>query len=247
LEIQMHRFARSATLLPAALATSALAQSPADAGGKPVAATTSTAAWYLRNEVGGNLIPSISLRDKSITVGADTVSVSGAELSMDGGVGWNIAFGLRLSDSLALEVSSGLSYNQFDSVSGTIDVNGTSVSGTTGIDGHLLQVPILVGPRLELPLGEAFRLNVGASVGTIYLNGDLDSDINGVLLSGSDTSWAFAYSATLGLEWAMAPNFGLGVAYRFLGTTSASFGEGNLIEAGGIYNQQVLATLTIRF
>jgi hypothetical protein len=52
---------------------------------------------------------------------------------------------------------------------------------------------------------------------------------------------------TLGLDWVIAPSVDLGLAYRFLGTTSASFGPDDLIEGEGVYNQQVLASLTIRF
>jgi opacity protein-like surface antigen len=231
-----------------ALAQSALAE---DAPPIPEAPTT-IASWYLRNEIGGNLIPSISIKDRTFLVGADTVAWSGASLSMDGGVGWNIAGGWHVNDWLALEISTGIAYNEFSSVSGSILVNGSTVAaGSTSIDGSLLQVPVLVGPRAEIPLGEKLRLNLGFSLGGIYLHGDLDSSFAvgaaTVTVDGSDGSWAFAYSATAGLDWEIAPNLGLGVAYRFLGTTSASFGPNEAIEGEGVYNQQILATLTVRF
>jgi opacity protein-like surface antigen len=240
-------------LVPLMAAGTAVAQSqPADkAASQPKVATVSTASWYLRNEVGGNLIPSISLRDRTVSDGVNTLSISGADLSMDAGVAWNIAFGWKMSDSLGIEVSSGISYNGFDYVTGTVDLNGAASTGSVGVDGSLLQVPILVGPRWELPVGDSLRINVGASVGAICLNGQIDSTFNtgagAFTLDGSDTAWAFAYSATFGLDWAISPSLGAGVAYRFLGTTSAGFAEGGFIEADGIYNQQVMATVTLRF
>ncbi|NDE77124.1 MAG: hypothetical protein EB039_13850, partial [Proteobacteria bacterium] len=54
-------------------------------------ATISTASWYLRNEVGANLIPSISLKDKSVDLGFGTATATGGKLSMDAGVAWNVA------------------------------------------------------------------------------------------------------------------------------------------------------------
>jgi opacity protein-like surface antigen len=241
-------------LVPLAATSAVLAQAAVPAGAadaRPKAATVSTASWYLRNEVGGNLIPSISLADRSTTDGVNVVSISGATLSMDAGVAWNIAFGWKMNDMLGIEVSSGISYNSFDYVTGTVDLNGTAETGSVGVDGSLLQVPILAGPRLELPVGDSLRINLGASVGAICLHGQLDSTFNtgagSFTLDGSDTSWAFAYSATFGLDWAVAPSVGVGVAYRFLGTTSAGFAEGDFIEADAIYNQQVMATVTLRF
>ena len=217
----------------------------------PDAAGSAARAWYLRNEVGANLIPDISLKGKSISDGVDTVSWSDASLSLDAGVGWNIAFGVRVADWLSFEVSSGLAYNQFDAVTGTIDLNGASVSGTLDVSGSILQVPIMAGPRAEFPIGEALRINVGVSAGGIYLHGDLNTTISdgatAVTLDGSDGAWAFAYSATAGLDWQIAHGLGLGVAYRFLGTTSASFGPLGAIDAEAIYNQQIVGTVTIRF
>lgn len=239
--------------LPSTALGSSLAVMPADeaAPAAPAAAGSTTRAWYLRNEVGANLIPDVSLNDKVITDGIDTVSWTGASLSLDAGVGWNIAFGVHVIDWLAFEVSSGLAYNQFDSVSGTIDLNGASVSGTLGVSGSILQVPVMAGPRAEFPIGDALRLNIGASVGGIYLHGDLDTTIsdgtNAFTIDGSDGAWAFAYSATAGLDWQIAPGLGLGVAYRFLGTTSASFGPLDAIDVAAIYNQQVVGTITLRF
>lgn len=231
---------------PSSAFGSGLALMPADdaAPAAPAAATVSTSTWYLRNEVGGNLIPSIALKDRNVL----GIQVSDADLSMNAGVGWNIAFGIKASDLLAFEISSGLSYNTFKSVSGTLDdgVNPPD-TGSLDADGHLLQVPILMGPRFEVPVGKDLRLNLGVSIGGIYLDGDL-TQVDVVPIDGAgDSSWAFAYSATVGVDWELMPNVGVGVAYRFLGTTSASFGPESIIETNGIYNQQVLASLTIRF
>lgn len=219
---------------------------------KPLpAAGDDVRAWYLRNELGGNLIPAIGLADRSGFVGTDLVTTSDASLSMDAGFAWTIAGGWRMADFLAFEVSSGLSYNRFSHVTGTVTVNGASGSGSIDVGGSLLQVPVLGGVRLELPVAGDLRVNLGASAGGVYLGADLDTTLSiggfDVPLQGSDGAWAFAYSATAGIEWDLMAGFGIGVAYRFLGTTSATFGPADLFGSEGVYNQNVVATLTIRF
>lgn len=242
---------RSKALSAACLALISAPAEAGDANPNPVPPSQQTREWYLRNEIGGNFIPAIGLADKTFSDGGDTVSWTGASLSTDPGFGWTIAGGWRLTDTLAVEVMSGLSYNTFDSVSGTLTVNGTTGGGTVGVSGSLLQVPAMAGIRLELPVARDFWLNLGGSAGGIYLNGSLNTSFSDgtvtVPLSGSDGSWAFAYSATLGIEWDLTADIGIGVAYRFLGTTSASFGPLDAIEAQGIYNQNALATVTFRF
>lgn len=207
--------------------------------------------WYLRNEVGGNFIPAIGLADKNLVVAGNSVSWSGASLSMDAGFAWNIAAGWRITDHVSVEVASGLAYNAFSSVTGSISLNGATAAGTTDVSGSLLQVPAMGGLRLELPAARDFWVNLGASVGAMYLNGSLDTTfsdgVTSVRVNGSDGAWAFAYSATLGVEWDLTADVGIGVAYRFIGTTSATFGPLDAIGSQGIYNQNVLATLTLRF
>lgn len=244
-----------ATGKPAASKAQATATPAADAPApeaKPLpAAGDEVRAWYLRNEVGGNFIPAIGLADRSGFVGADLVATSNASLSMDAGFAWTIAGGWRLTDHVAVEVSSGLSYNTFSHVTGTVSVNGTAGSGSIDVGGSLIQVPVLGGVRLELPVARDFWLNLGASAGGVYLGADLDTTLSiggfTVPLTGSDGAWAFAYSATAGLEWDVTASMGIGIAYRFLGTTSATFGPADLIGSEGIYNQNVVATLTFRF
>lgn len=239
----------------AAAMTAALVSVPAladDGAAPPPPPASPTASWYLRNEVGGNLIPNISLKDKDVFVGADLLSSTNASISMDGGVAWNIVGGFRLNDGLSLEVGTGIAYNDFDSVSGTISVNGVpTLAGTTSVSGHLLQVPILVGPRAVVPVAEKLRLTAGLAIGGVYIDGDVAASftdgVTTVSFDGGDSSWAFAYSVTLGLDWMVAESIDFGIAYRFLGTTSASFGPDDLIEGEGIYNQQILASLTVRF
>ena len=227
------------------------ARAPERAAAPLPAAGDEVRSWYLRNEVGGNFIPAIGLADRNLPVQGNTVSWTGATLSMDAGFAWNIAAGWRLTDCVALEVSSGLSYNAFNSVTGTISLNGTTLSGTGNVSGSLLQVPAMGGLRVELPAARDFWVNIGASIGAIYLNGSLDTTItDGVVsarINGSDGAWAFAYSATVGLEWDLSADLGIGIAYRFLGTTSATFGPVDAIGSQGIYNQNVLATVTLRF
>ncbi len=235
----------AAAPVPAAKATSDV---PAAA---PLPVGDEVRAWYLRNEIGGNFLPSISLADRSYDLGPGVLSWTGASLSMDAGVAWNTALGWRVTDQFAIEVASGIFYNTFGSLSGAISYDGTTLAGSVDVGGSLLQVPVMAGARLELPVARDLWLNLGASAGGIYLHGDLDTTISDgvgeVRINGSDGAWAFAYSATIGLEWDLSADWGVGIAYRFVGTTSANFGPFDFIGAAGVYNQNVAATVTLRF
>lgn len=217
----------------------------------PLPAGDEVRAWYLRNEVGGNFLPSISLADRSYDLGPGVLSWTGAALSMDAGVAWNAAFGWRVTDQFAIEVGSGIFYNTFGSLSGAVSYDGTTIAGSVDVGGSLLQVPVMAGARLELPVARDLWLNLGASAGGIYLHGDLDTTISDgvdeLRINGSDGAWAFAYSATIGIEWDLSADWGVGIAYRFVGTTSATFGPFDFIGTAGIYNQNVAATVTLRF
>ncbi len=243
--------AKQAPTSKATKPSSPAARAPEPAVAPLPAAGDEVRSWYLRNEVGGNFIPAIGLADRSFALSGVSVAWTGATLSMDAGFGWNIAAGWRVTDMIAVELSSGLFYNTMDSVTGSITVDGFAASGSTDVSGSLIQVPAMVGARFELPVARDMWCNLGVSLGGVYLSGSLDTTLsNGttsVRFNGTDGSWAFAYSATLGLEWDLSADLGLGLAYRFLGTTSATFGPADLIGSQGIYNQNVLATVTLRF
>ncbi len=247
------------TIAMMALASLVAVTSPATAqsDGKwvdPASPNSGSGAFYVRNGVGANLVSSVSLDDRSNAIG----SVTGAKIHLDTGVVWELDLGWRFSDLLSVEFSSGLSYNSIDRISGTITEFGSgSISGSSPLNGYLLQVPFMAGVNLDFPLyqpdatkgASGLWLRVGASVGGIYALGHLDT-VPGVITAGSDSDFTFAYGFSAALDWRLNQSMTFGIAYRFLGTGSASFnalGIPGLIETSGIYNQQVMGTFAISF
>lgn len=220
----------------------------------PASPNSGAGAFYVRNGVGANLLSSISLDNRANAFG----SVTGAKIHMDTGVAWELDLGWRFSDLLSVEFSTGLAYNSIDRISGTVtEFGGGTVSGSVPLSGYLLQVPFMAGVNLDFPLyrpdapkgSSGLWLRIGASVGGIYALGQLDT-VPGVLTAGSDSDVTFAYGFSAALDWRLNQSMAFGVAYRFLGTGSASFnaiGIPNLIETSGIYNQQVMGTFSISF
>lgn len=201
----MQRLSRAAGIVAWLISSSVcLAQSTA-AGSPPSWKFFESGDLYLRNEIGGNLVPDLD-----------------SGLSLDAGVAWNLALGWQFTDFLSVEATSGVTYNTFDSLAGS------------PIDGSLLQVPVLGQVRFEVPLASYVNFVVGGGAGVMYIDASSSS-------IPSSANWEFAYTATGGLEFPVGTGGAFGVFYRFLGTSDTSFAS------SGIFNQQIVASFTLRF
>jgi len=216
--------------------------------------------FFLRTSVGANVLASVPLESRSGPAG----TISNMKIDFDTGIAWSLDLGWQASDLLSFELSTGIMYNDIDSASGTIEIASPSfevLSGSIPLGGDVLQVPLMLGLGIDLPILEeaplagdaAMRLRFGVAGGGVFVRGALD-DL-GPLQGDEDTdmTWAMALSAALEWEWSERngpSSYSLGITYRFVGTGSSSFdafGIPGLIESKHAYNHQVMGTLGIRF
>lgn len=228
----------------------------------PAAADSILDRLYVGTDVGVSIVPDIKTRQIAATAG--TIGLSGLEIDMDAGVDWSIELGLRLSDSLAVELQSGYVFNRVNQASGTY----TSIAPdpVAGGSGHFGQVPILANAIWEIPLtpGESgvgsLKLQLGAGVGAVNIQGSLTAGgggaVTGIEMSADGSGWAFGYQGTVALLWSLSTNIDVGIRYRFMGTTGVDLGPiseasgvlapGNL-ETDAVFTNAIQASLSIRF
>lgn len=202
---------------------------------------------------------------KNIASTTTSSGLSGAKISLNTGMRFDVGLGYNLTDWLAVEVASGLIWNSVDRVEGTIlDTTGGLLGANlplSGGSGDVYNVPIMFNGQVRLPVGKDLKLLLGGGIGAVWSDASVNSitttAIPGLQASVSGNSWAFAYQANVGLEWELAKNLALGVRYAFLGTTETNYGPASFntsslvgvadIKADAIYTHSILATLKLEF
>lgn len=218
----------------------------------PATGPARQSSWFVRNSIGANLLDSVSLEDRSV----NGESATGVNIKFKTGFAWGIDVGYRLNDLVSVELSSGIAYNEMDSISGTLDLISGPISGTNPLGGSLYQVPLMAGIAFDLPLyraapgtdGSNVYLRLGASAGGAYLHGKLDDQLG--FIGGSDSDFTWAYGLTAALDWQISSQLTIGVAYRFLGTGQASFsgfGVADLFEFSNTNNSQLMGSISLSF
>jgi opacity protein-like surface antigen len=207
---------------------------------------------------------------KDIAATPASTGLSGAKISLDPGVRFDVGLGYEIYDWLAIEVETGLIWNGVNNISGTVTDFNPPLVGTnltlTGGSGGIYTVPIMFNLQARIPMGQdplqPLWLVVGGGVGTVWS----DADVNNVgsvelgdLLTTSvrGSGWAFAFQASAGFEWSLARNISLGVRYAFLGTTQLNYGRPTFnipgivgtadIKVDAIYTNAIMATLKLEF
>jgi len=170
------------------------------------------------------------------------------KLQFDTGIRVDIGYQWAMSEHFALQFETGFIWNGVNDL--RLD---TAYFGTpsTSVSGNLWQIPVLANLIYNIPLNPGLNLYFGAGVGLTVSWLDLEN-------SNSDAV-AFAYQGVAGLNYAITPNIELGIAYKFLGTTSQTFSDigsrygygyysGNSsVDVGSAWNQSVLLTFLYKF
>jgi opacity protein-like surface antigen len=218
---------------------------------------------YFLADVGVAIPQDATLQNIAST--ATSSGLSGAKLSLDPGVRFDLGLGYNVTEWFAVEVESGLIWNGVDKVEGTVTDTTGAFLGTdlplSGGSGNVYNIPIMFNGQFRLPVGKDMKVVLGGGVGTIWSDASVTGVSTplapGLTASVDGNSWAFAYQANAGVEWSLASNLSLGVRYTFLGTTELNYGPATFntdllvgsadIKADALYTHSILATLRLEF
>ena len=192
---------------------------------------------YLMGDVGVEMTQDVKFKNST--------NFSEKKFGLDTGMRFDLGVGCDITNFFAIEATAGLIWNSISTISATLTSSNTPLN--FNIDGNLYNVPIMFNGKFRIPITKELNspeIVVGAGIGTLWSQVDIDS-IAGISNSSSGSAWAFAYQATVGVDWKIGSRLHLGVAYAFLGTTQLNFGADST--ANALYTNSILATLRYEF
>lgn len=173
-------------------------------------------AFYVKGAIGPAFTENTSLREFPV-IGP----LSGVKVKFDPGIQFRFAAGYQITDWLATELESGVTYN-----------NIKSITAADQADGSLANVPILANLVVQCPRSHRFVPYLGGGLGgsTAILRAH-DLVLNGVVLSGAQSDAVFAYHGFAGIRYNINDRMGVSIAYRYFGTTAPAWDAD--VEGGG--------------
>jgi hypothetical protein len=183
---------------------------------------------YLRLNAAANFLDDVDIKNVPLSA-ITTVGIQNAKISFNTGMNLDIGIGIPLTQSLALEISSGVAYNSVGSVSGTwITAAGSDTAA--GGDGHVYQVPLVAELVFTVYDNNTLQVNLRGGAGLQWTNADIKNvyaSSLGPAFNASLSGNAFAFRYQFGIDFlvTIAPNISLGANCGYSGTTASNFGK----------------------
>jgi opacity protein-like surface antigen len=191
--------------------------------------------WYAAAAFGGNFLMDAKIKD-----------ADGIKFKFKNGIGLNIGVGYQLCETLAVEVRSGVLWNEIKGFNET-QMN----ENITGGEGDVYQIPLMASLIYSIPISEKLSIGLKAGVGiqwTDFNASNIEFSSPGVQSSfGSydHTSTAFRWEVGFQLANQIAHNVRIGGGVLFSGTSSVSLGTATVTGAapGGNFGDDKLEAL----
>jgi opacity protein-like surface antigen len=191
--------------------------------------------WYAAAAFGGNFLMDAKIKD-----------ADGIKFKFKNGLGLNIGVGYQLCETLAVEVRSGVLWNEIKGFNET-QMN----ENITGGEGDVYQIPLMASLIYSIPISEKLSIGLKAGVGiqwTDFNASNIEFSSPGVQSSfGSydHTSTAFRWEVGFQLANQIAHNVRIGGGVLFSGTSSVSLGTATVTgaAAGGNFGDDKLEAL----
>ena len=138
---------------------------------------------------------------------------SGIQVEYDAGLRISAMGGYQFCKYFSAELESGIIYNSIK-----------SITGSTGIDASLANVPMLANAVFHIPLDSHFVPYCGFGLGgsTSILTID-HATIAGSVLDGADAELVWAGQAFAGFRYEINNRMGVGFGYKYLATAEPSW------------------------
>jgi|GEM_PF-5936769 len=185
--------------------------------------------WYAAAAFGGNFLMDAKIKDED-----------GIKFKFKNGIGLNIGVGYQLCETLAVEVRSGVLWNEIKGFNETRMTGNTSVTATGG-DGDVFQIPLMASLIYSIPISEKLSIGLKAGVGIQWTdfkasNIMLSEAIGLSSVSYDHTSTAFRWEVGFQLANQIAHNVRIGGGVIFSGTSSVSLGTATVTGAAAAGN-----------
>ncbi|MFB0985242.1 MAG: outer membrane beta-barrel protein, partial [Phycisphaerales bacterium] len=235
-----------ALTLSSMVSADALALITQDADEKTPPPPTEIAAatpWYAAAAFGGNFLFDAKIKD-----------TDGIKFKFKNGLGLNIGVGYQLCETLAVEVRSGLLWNEIKGFNETSMIGNTPVAATGG-DGDVYQIPLMASVIYSIPISEKLSIGLKAGVGiqwTDFNASNIEFSSPGAqnsVASYDHTSTAFRWEVGFQLANQIAHNVRIGGGVLFSGTSSVSLGTATATGAlgSGDYKLEALYNVSLGF
>ena len=147
-------------------------------------------------------------------------------------MGLNLGVGYILTEQWAVEVRSGVLWNEIDAYQGTSQ--GVSYNGG---DGTVYQIPLMASAIYSIPFSDKFSVGLKAGIGLQWTDFSVDRiriTAPGLNALGSldNTSTSFRWEVGFQLANQIAHNIRIGGGVMFSGTTSVDIGSPT-VDIGG--------------
>jgi opacity protein-like surface antigen len=177
--------------------------------------------WFLTGDVGPSFVNSMSVTTSSLFGGPPTTT----RLSFNTGVRLDLDGGYQFNDSWALDMELGYIYN-------SVDFSNSSVTASRG----LYQVPLLLNAMYTLPVDWRIKPYLGAGLGLVATGVNDLTDVSG------------AGQLLAGLKFQLSQRIDLGLAYKFLITTTHDWNDFlGTTQGSRTINNSILADIKFKF
>ncbi|MAC19661.1 MAG: hypothetical protein CMJ23_08340 [Phycisphaerae bacterium] len=218
----------SLSSMASADALSILNQDADDKTPPPPTEIETASPWYAAAAIGGNFLMDAEVKD-----------AGDAKFTFKTGVALNVGVGYGFAENLAVEVRSGLMWNEIDGAKG-----GDADGALQGGKGDIYQVPVMASLIYSLPINDRFSIGMKAGAGVQFTNfkaNDVTVSTPGnpdVMASWDNDSTTFRWEVGFQIAHQIADNIRIGGGVLFSGTTDVNIGAADVAGFGGIGEDQ---------
>jgi opacity protein-like surface antigen len=183
---------------------------------------------YLSFNASANLLQDVDI--KNVPLGTNLFVIDNGKIAFDAGFSFEMGVAVPINSDLAVEFSSGLAFNNVDSVSGIWNAGPGLLDSVAGGDGNVYQVPLVAELVWTVIDHDGFRVDIHGGGGLQWTKADISNvyAASAGLAAGnasvSGNSFSFRYQAGIDCMVDLSSSVSLGASFAYSGTTESNFG-----------------------